>query len=97
MRKIDDLLSWIEKDDDVSPDELIYEIDREAVLVEDEIVDEKRWSIVHSQVWSLTDGSFIRFSFESPATEMQEGQPYNTSAEEVEPYEVTVTKFREIK
>jgi hypothetical protein len=78
-----------------NPETIVRYVDPEAVEVESEIVDEKRWSLVNREVWSLTDGTFVEFTYETPATEYQDCE-YNTTAVEVEPYEVLVTKFREV-
>jgi hypothetical protein len=77
------------------PETIIRYVDPEAVEVESELVEEKRWSLLNREVWSLTDGSFVELYYETPATEYQDCE-YNTTAVEVEPYEVLVTKFREV-
>jgi hypothetical protein len=76
-------------------DELLNSLEYD--VVEHETLDHTRWSVVESSVVKFSDGSFVWLTWEEPATEYQEGQPYNGSAELVEPYEETVIKYRKIK
>ena len=85
------------------PGDLPEEVD--CVLLEDEIVDTGRWSVIHEAVYlrksivgrnPLTfSDEYVRVTYREPATEYQdwgdEGEP---DIEEVEPVEITITKFR---
>lgn len=67
------------------------------VVEPETIVDTTRWSEITTVVFECADSSFFAVTFEAPATEYQEGAPWNNEAYLVEPYEVTVTKYRRIK
>lgn len=84
------------------PGDLHYDVD--CVLLSDEIVDTGRWSVTHDAVYHrktlvgrepLTfSDEYVRVRYKEPATEMQgwgdEGPP---DIVEVEPVEVSITKF----
>lgn len=66
-----------------------------AEIVEDEMIDQRRWVTVHRAV--LRKGTeLVGLDYEAPSTEMQEGGDFDWSFYEVEPYEVTVTKYRKV-
>lgn len=65
-------------------------------IVQSKTVDKRRWFFVEQDILDLKDGSFVAIEYYEPATEMQEGQPYEARAYIVEPYEVTVTKYRKV-
>ena len=67
--------------------------------VYNEQVDERRWSTVHECVFRSED-KLWRVTYQLPATEMQECDVWfdenPVGAVQVEPYEVTVTKYRPV-
>lgn len=67
-----------------------------ADVVEDEIVDQRRWVTVNQAVLRKGD-EFVGLQYESPSTEMQEGGDFYHEFYAVEPYEVTVTKYRKVE
>lgn len=58
-----------------------------------EMVDQRRWVTIFEQVFKSPEGKYFEISWERGSTEYQESDapPYMV---EVEPYEVTVTKYR---
>lgn len=68
-----------------------------AKVLDRELIDESRWSIRLRNVYSCPDDSYFEVTWDEPATEEQEGQDYNNVACLVEPREVTVTQYFEIK
>jgi hypothetical protein len=67
-----------------------------AEIVQDEIIDQRRWVTVNEAV--LRKGTeLVGLKYESPSTEVQEGGDFDHEFYEVEPYEVTVTKYRKVK
>lgn len=75
-----------------------------AVLINDEIVDTSRWSVVHEAVYlrktvstnsPLTfSDEYVRVTYREPATEYQDwGDEGAPDVVEVKPVEVTITKF----
>jgi len=71
-------------------------------VVHTEQVDTRRWYTVHTCVFHTDEeGPLWRVKYYEPATEMQEQDTWNdettVKAVEVEPYEVTVTKYRPIR
>ena len=73
--------------------EEIQEGDEWKAATSEEPVDTSRWHILYEQVFESPDGKFFRFNWRVGATENQDNDEeiYMT---EVEPYEVTVTKYR---
>ena len=70
-------------------------------VIYDNVEDSSRWSIQHEMVFKY-DGKFYQTSYRVGATEYQDEQPYENDNDEiecheVEPYEVTVTKYRKVK
>jgi hypothetical protein len=62
------------------------------------IEDQSRWSVYKSCVYrQKSTGKLFNAYWGEGATESQEGQDEYWSFTEVEPYEVTVIKYREIK
>lgn len=70
-----------------------------GVVKESEVYDRMRWAAVLRIVFAY-DGAFWQIDRMDPATEMQEGQDIWDAdpvvATRVEPYEVTVTKYRPV-
>lgn len=62
-------------------------------VTEEEPVEQSRWHVLYEQVFKSTDGKFFQFNWRVGAPENQDNGEdiYMT---EVEPYEVTVTKYR---
>lgn len=86
--------------------ELLDELDVAAggeVVVSDKIVDQLRWADVHEIVFRMDNDKFWMVNYYEGSTEYQESgwdygdQPTMVEAVEVEPYEVTVTKFRPVQ
>jgi hypothetical protein len=62
------------------------------------IEDQSRWSIYKSLVYKQkSTGKFFEAYWGEGATEIQEGQDEDWLFTEVEPYEVTIVKYRTIK
>lgn len=72
--------------------------DKKDWVVSDEYVDSSRWYEIWYRVWQERD-TYYAYTYRVPATEMQEIDDDFDPQEinEVEPYEVTVTKYRRIK
>lgn len=66
-------------------------------VVTRELIDEHRWYNILRNVFKCEDGSYFEVTWDDPATEMQEGQDYNSRACLVEPQEVTVTQYVKVK
>ena len=62
-------------------------------VTSEEPIEQSRWHILYEQVFKSPDGKFFRFNWRVGATEYQDNDEeiYMT---EVEPYEVTVTKYK---
>lgn len=76
-----------------------YHVEEEIENVEkleDEMTGDSRWSIFHRAVFKRGD-EYVALDYETPATEYQEGGDFSHEFYVVEPYEVTVTKFRKVK
>ena len=67
-----------------------------ADCVSDEFRTSGRWSEHWTAVFER-DGEFVALDYEVPATEMQDGGDFDHEFYVVEPYEVTVTKFRKVQ
>lgn len=69
-------------------------------VVEDEMVEQGRWTTLHRTVFRF-DGKFWQAHYEVPSTENSgdfEDVNYNEiTAHEVEPYDVTVTRYRRVR
>ena len=70
-------------------------------VIEDEIIDTSRWSIIHRMVFKL-DGKFYESSYLKGATEQQDEQPYEydedvIECDEVFPVEKTITVYEREK
>lgn len=55
--------------------------------IKDEIIDHRRWSVVHSMVFEH-EGRYYRTTYNVPATESQECEPFGYGVTEVEYEEV---------
>jgi len=73
---------------------VVDEID-DVEIIEDKVVDRRRWVVVSRAILKRGD-EVVGLSYESPATEYQEGGDFNHEFYAVEPYEVTVTKYRKV-
>ncbi len=70
-------------------------------IIEDKIIENTRWSILHRLIYKY-DGKFYETSYSVGATEQQDERPFEydddiIECHEVEPVEVTVTKYRRVK
>jgi hypothetical protein len=79
-------LAWETHDDDI------------VTIMSSEAIGKTRWKIQHELIFKFED-KFYQTFFEMPATEMQDCGPYEFEDDEiecveVEPYEVTITKYR---
>ncbi len=65
--------------------------------IEDEIIDNSRWSIQHRIVFKWTDGKYYQCYYSVGATEQQDESPWEYDDEvaciEVEQEEVTIKKW----
>lgn len=71
----------------------IYDVDAEKVS--DRFLDSGRWVEYHRAVFKRGD-EYVALDYSLPATEYQEGSEGPSEAYAVEPYEVTVTKYRKV-
>lgn len=82
--------------------DLLWEdCDERWSIIEDEIIENSRWSILHGLIFAY-DGTLYETSYSVGATENQDESPFEydddeIECHEVEPYEVTVTKYRKVK
>lgn len=72
--------------------------DNEVTVISCEKVGTTRWKVQNELIFKFQD-KFYQTIYETPATEMQDGEPYEFEGDEIEcpemePYEVTVTKYR---
>jgi len=70
-------------------------------IIENNIVDHARWSVIHAIVFSF-EGKFYSSSYRVGATESQDESPYEWDNDEIECCEVkpvskTITVYEEIK
>ncbi len=70
----------------------------DSPVIEDEIIDQRRWSTVHKRIFKFED-KFYQTIYSHGSTECQDESPYEDEDDdiecpEVEPYEVTLTKYR---
>lgn len=65
-------------------------------VTSEEIEDQGRWVTYYSQVFKYKDGTFWQARWDRGSTEYQETD-LELSVVQVEPYEVTVTKYKVIK
>lgn len=72
-------------------------------LVQEKLVDTSRWSHIYERVYKdLSSGRYYLTSYSTGATECQDESPYEYDSEvvelvEVEPYEVKIIQYREVK
>lgn len=72
-------------------------------VIEDEVEDTTRWSVIHSVVFKdLETGKFYSTGYSVGATEYQDESPFEyepdvVKCEEVEPVEVTVIQYHRVK
>lgn len=64
--------------------------------VDDEYLGSGRWTEHHRAVFKRGE-EYVALDYELPATEMQEGSEGESEVYAVEPYEVTVTKYRKVE
>lgn len=81
--------------------EIIYGDSEEYDVIEDEAIDNTRWSIVHSVVVKRrSDGKFFRASYSVGATEIQDERPFeyeeNATFFEVVPSQVIKTVYKSV-
>lgn len=67
----------------------------ELNVVDEQIIDQRRWSILKEVVYELIDGNgknkYVKATIDEPATEMQEG--YSIEFSIVQPHEKTIIVF----
>lgn len=73
----------------------------EYEIVSNELVDHSRWSLSYEMIFKYRD-KFYRTWYNRGATECQDESPYEYEPSEielveVEPYEKTVTDYREVR
>lgn len=89
MSLIDDISQWYENGEVCPPGE-------DFNLIAEETLGEKRWGLLKQWVFER-DGEYVAVEDVEPATEMQEWGDYGEPKfYPVEPYEVTVTKYRKV-
>lgn len=67
------------------------------VLVQDKMIDQRRWVTVHNRVVKTPDGRYLAYNYDTPSTEMQEGSESTVEPEdlyEVEPHEVVTIVYK---
>lgn len=78
-------------------DYLVNELDLPWTAVEDNIIDNSRWSIHHEIVFKDTDGKFYQTTYSVGATECQEERPWEyetvVKCTEVEKKQVMVERW----
>jgi hypothetical protein len=74
----------------------IIRFESEPELLEDAIEWTGRWDEHHRAIYKH-QGRYWKVNYAVGATEYQDSDSYGTEVTEVEPYEVTVTKYREKK
>lgn len=72
-------------------------VPEEYDVLEEEIVGTSRWGVIHEAIIRFKDNSYMQLNWQEGATEYQDGHPKSYSAEPVEPYDITITKYRSIK
>lgn len=65
--------------------------------LENVIVNHGKWDVTRKVTIKFDDDSHMRLFYNEPATEEQLEQSYNYNAQVVEPYEVTVIKYRPVE
>jgi len=81
--------------------EIVYQEDEEWTGVENQIIENSRWSIIKEGVFKrASDGTFWKISWSEGATEEQEEMPFEYAKEvtftRVEKREVTVERWVEV-
>lgn len=81
--------------------EIAYDDYSEANLIEDNIVEVSRWSIIHEIIFEYKE-KFYKSSYSKGATEMQDESPYEYDEDminctEVEQKEIMVKQWVEVK
>lgn len=66
-----------------------------CLIIEDKILNSKRWSVHKAAVVQFDDDSYLRLTYEEPATENQDCYPHYCAVV-VEPYEATITRYRNV-
>jgi|WetSurMetagenome_2_1015567.scaffolds.fasta_scaffold38830_5 hypothetical protein len=69
-------------------------------VILDDVVETTRWTIIYDFIFqNLETGKYYQGWYQVGATEMQDERPWEYTTpkfDEVEPYEVTVTKYRKV-
>ncbi len=81
--------------------EVAYNEAEGVKIIENNIVDNSRWSVIHKIVFSF-NGKFYESSYSVGATEQQDESPYEYDNDEIECSEVkpvnkTITVYEKIK
>lgn len=85
MTYAEEFIAVFKQGADIHPDDLEPWNGAEQMSETYEIVGSKRWSNTTTVVYRFVDDSFVRFTWDEPATEMQEGQELNTRVKVVIP------------
>lgn len=64
-------------------------------VLNDQIINQRRWYTTYRDVYELPSGKLIEVIHDRASTEMQEDGGF--TIDEVEPYEVTVTRYRRVQ
>jgi hypothetical protein len=78
------------------PDEYVFESGDFEEVEPEEFEGNGRWSIHYSQILKYKDGTFWRANWSRGATEYQDDGVEDLRLIQVEPYEVTVTKYKAV-
>lgn len=83
--------------------ECLWDDDADLLKVEDEIIDQSRWSIIHRLVFTeVGTHNFYEVTYSHGATEYQDETPFEyepnmIECHEVEPVEITKTVYQRIE
>ena len=78
------------------PLEEVFEGDDFIPITREEVTGTSRWSTFYEQILGYKDGGFWRASWSRGSTEYQDEGVEDLELVQVEPYEVTVTKYKVI-
>jgi len=80
--------------------EILWSGDPAVKVIDDNIIESTRWSIIHEIVFSWTDENFYRTTYSVGATESQDESPFEyddiVECEQVHQVEKTVTVWEAV-
>lgn len=85
MSRAEEFVAAFKQGADQHYEYFVDDLDMEEMTETYEIVESKRWSNTTIMVYRFADDSFVQFMWDEPATEMQDGQEWNTRAKVVVP------------